>query len=103
MATLENDDEHVEWLDCQKKWIWNFPDDASQMSMGIIRMPQNDPMMARPHGHPLLSLGEMADWNREATVRPGGNSLPKSNLCFSPAFSEEEEKKFRTNCQLQQF
>ena len=29
-------------------------------------------MMARPHGNPLLSLGEMAEWNREATVRPGG-------------------------------
>ena len=69
---LENDDEHVGVAGLPKKWIWNFPDDASQMSMGIIRMPQNDPMMARPNGHPLLSLGEMAEWNREATVRPGG-------------------------------
>ena len=68
---LENDDEHVGVAGLPKKWIWNFPDDASQMSMGIIRMPQNDPMMARPHGNPLLSLGEMAEWNREATVRPG--------------------------------
>ena len=69
---LENDDEHVGVAGLPKKWIWNFPDDAAQMSMGIIRMPQNDPMMARPHGNPLLSLGEMAEWNREATVRPGG-------------------------------
>ena len=69
---LENDDEHVGVAGLPKKWIWTFPDDASRMSMGIIRMPQNDPMMARPHGNPLLSLGEMAEWNREATVRPGG-------------------------------
>ena len=69
---MENDDEHVGVAGLPKKWIWNFRVDASRMSMGIIRMPQNDPMMARPHGNPLLSLGEMAEWNREATVRPGG-------------------------------
>ena len=42
------------------------------MSMGIIRMPQNESMMCRPHGHPLLCLAEMAEWNRLATVRPNG-------------------------------
>ena len=47
---LENDNEHVGVAGLPRKWIWNFPDDASQMSMGIIRMPQNDPMMTGPHG-----------------------------------------------------
>ena len=55
-----------------KKWVWNVPDDSSQMSMGIIRMPQTESMMCRPHGHPLLCLAEMAEWNRLATVRPNG-------------------------------
>ena len=42
------------------------------MSMGIIRMPQTENMMCRPHGTPLLCLAEMAEWNRLATVRPNG-------------------------------
>ena len=69
---LENDDEHVGVANLPKKWVWNVPDDSSQMSMGITRMPQNESMMRRPHGHPLLCLAEMAEWNRLATVRPNG-------------------------------
>ena len=69
---LENDDEHVGVVNLPKKWVWNVPDDSSQMSMGITRMPQNESMMRRPHGHPLLCLAEMAEWNRLATVRPNG-------------------------------
>ena len=57
---LENDDEHVGVANLPKKWVWNVPDDSSQMSMGIIRMPQNESMMCRPHGHPLLCLADMA-------------------------------------------
>ena len=69
---LENDDEHVGVANVPKKWIWTVPDDSSPMSMGIIRMPQNEGMMCRPHGHPLLCLAEMAEWSRLATVRPNG-------------------------------
>ena len=69
---LENDDEHVGVANVPRKWIWNVPDDSSQMSMGIIRMPQTENMMCRPHGTPLLCLAEMAEWNRLATVRPNG-------------------------------
>ena len=61
---LENDDEHVGVANLPKKWVWNVPDDSSQMSMGIIRMTQNDSMMCRPHGHPLRCLAEMAEWSR---------------------------------------
>ena len=32
---LENDDEHVGVANVPRKWIWNVPDDSSQMSMGI--------------------------------------------------------------------
>ena len=35
-------------------------------------MPQNESIMLRPHGHPLLCFAEMAEWNRLATVRPNG-------------------------------
>ena len=42
---LENDDEHVGVANVPRKWIWNVPDDSSQMSMGIIRMPQTENMM----------------------------------------------------------
>ena len=69
---LENDDEHVGVANVPKKWIWNVPDDSSQMSMGIIRMPQTENMMCRPYGMPLLCLAEMAEWNRLASVRPNG-------------------------------
>ena len=55
-----------------KKWIWNVPDDSSQLSMGIIRMPLTENMMCRPHGTPLLCLAEMAEWNPLATVSPNG-------------------------------
>ena len=55
---LENDDEHVGVANVPKKWIWNVPDDSSQMSMGIIRMPQTENMMCRPHGTPLFCLAE---------------------------------------------
>eukprot|EP00439_Symbiodinium_sp_Y106_P065998 s833_g10.t1 len=68
--STQNGDEHVGVANVPKKWIWNVPDDSSQMSMGIIRMPQNESMMWRPHGTPLLCLAEMAEWNRLATVRP---------------------------------
>ena len=51
---LENDDEHVGVANVPRKWIWNVPDGSSQMSMGIIRTPQTENMMCRPHGKPLL-------------------------------------------------
>ena len=69
---LENDDEHVGVANLPKKWVWNVPDDSTHLSMGIIRMPQNESMMCRPHGHPLLCLAEISEWNRLATVRPNG-------------------------------
>ena len=67
---LENDDEHVGVANVPQKWIWNVPDDSSQLSMGIIRMPQNESMMWRPHGTPLLCLAEMAEWNRLGHCSP---------------------------------
>ena len=69
---LENDDEHVGVANVPRKWIWNVPDDSSQLSVGIIRVPLTENMMCRPHGTPLLCLGEMAEWNRLATVSPNG-------------------------------
>ena len=41
-------------------------------SMGIIRMPLNDPMMLTTNGPPLLCLAEMAEWNRLATLPHNG-------------------------------
>ena len=54
-----------------RKWIWTVPE-ASLKSMGITRMPLNDPMMLTTNGPPLLCLGEMSDWNRLATMKHCG-------------------------------
>ena len=35
-------------------------------------MPLNDPMMLTTNGSPLLCLGEMAEWNRLATLKHSG-------------------------------
>ena len=47
---LENDEEHVGVANVPRKWVWNIPDNSSQLSMGIIRMPQIENMMCRPQG-----------------------------------------------------
>ena len=52
-----------------RKWMWTVPR-LSEESMGIIPMPLSDPMMLT--GMPLLCLGEMAEWNRLATVKNFG-------------------------------
>ena len=54
-----------------RKWMWTVPR-VSEESMGIIRMPLNDPMMLANNGPPLLCLGEMAEWNRIATMKHCG-------------------------------
>ncbi|OLP82439.1 hypothetical protein AK812_SmicGene36919 [Symbiodinium microadriaticum] len=54
-----------------QKWIWTVPE-ASLKSMGIARMPLNDPMMLTTNGPPLLCLGETSDWNRLATMKHCG-------------------------------
>ncbi|CAE7690606.1 unnamed protein product, partial [Symbiodinium microadriaticum] len=54
-----------------RKWMWTVPR-LREESMGIIRMPLNDPMMMASHGPPLLCLGEMAEWSRIATMKHCG-------------------------------
>ncbi|OLP81090.1 hypothetical protein AK812_SmicGene38414 [Symbiodinium microadriaticum] len=54
-----------------RKWMWTVPR-LSEESMGIIRMPLNDPMMLLTNGRPILCLDDMAEWNRLATVKLAG-------------------------------
>ena len=54
-----------------RKWMWTVPR-LSEESMGIIRMPLNDPMMLTTNGRQILCLDEMVEWNRLATVKLAG-------------------------------
>ena len=64
-----------EWLDYQRNGSGIFPDDASRMSMGIIRMPQNDPMM------PVLMAIRSLAWEKwqNGTAKPLSVQVTLSN------------------------
>ena len=54
--------------DTNGKWMWKVPTEASRLSMGLITVDPDDPMDNIYNGPQLMSLSEMTEFNREATL-----------------------------------
>ena len=54
--------------DSNGKWMWKVPTEASRLSMGLIAVDPDDPMDNIYNGPQLMSLSEMTEYNREATL-----------------------------------
>ncbi|OLQ14845.1 hypothetical protein AK812_SmicGene951 [Symbiodinium microadriaticum] len=54
--------------DSNGKWMWKVPTEASRLSMGLITVDPDDPMDNIYNGPQLMSLSEMTEYNREATL-----------------------------------
>ena len=59
---VENDD------DTNGKWMWKVPNEASRLSMGLITVDPDDPMDNTYTGPQQMSLSEMTEFSREATL-----------------------------------
>ena len=54
--------------DSNGKWMWKVPTEASRLSMGLITVDPDDPMDNIYTGPQLMSLSEMTEFSREATL-----------------------------------
>ena len=54
--------------DSNGKWMWKVPTEASRLSMGLITVDPDDPMDNIYNGPQLMSLSEMTEYSREATL-----------------------------------
>ena len=54
--------------DSNGKWMWKVPNEASRLSMGLITVDPDDPMDNIYNGPQLMSLSEMTEFSREATL-----------------------------------
>ena len=54
--------------DSNGKWMWKVPTEASRLSMGLITVDPDDPMDNIYNGPQLMSLSEMTEFSREATL-----------------------------------
>ena len=54
--------------DSKGKWMWTVPTEASRLSMGLITVDPDDPMDYTYTGPQLMSLSEMTEFNRGATL-----------------------------------
>ena len=54
--------------DSNGKWMWKVPNEASRLSMGLITVDPDDPMDNIYNGPQLMSLSEMTEFSREATI-----------------------------------
>ena len=59
---VENDD------DTNGKWMWKVPNEASRLSMGLITVDPDDPMDNTYTGPQQMSLSEMTEFSRKATL-----------------------------------